>query len=88
MRLYGFHAVREALRARRRPLHRLLLREGPRRPGAAELARLAEQAGVPTSWEPEAALARGLPSGAPTQGFVLESGPLPELGLDELLGVG
>jgi len=88
MRLYGFHAVREALRARRRPLHRLLLREGPRRPGAAELARLAELAGVPASWEPESVLARGLPQGVPTQGFVLESGPLPEMGLDELLGAG
>lgn len=88
VRLYGFHAVREALRARRRPLHRLLIREGPRRPGAAELERLACEAGVAISWESEAALSRGLPSGVPTQGFVIEGGRLPELGLDELLGVG
>jgi 23S rRNA (guanosine2251-2'-O)-methyltransferase len=88
VRLYGFHAVREALRAQRRPLHRLLLREGPRRPGAAELARLAAESGLPVTWESEAELSRGLPQGAPTQGFVLEGGPLPEIGLEELLGQG
>ena len=45
--LTGFQAVREALRARRRPLHRLVLRAGAARPERSALRRLAEQAGVP-----------------------------------------
>jgi 23S rRNA (guanosine2251-2'-O)-methyltransferase len=84
VRLYGFHAVREALRARRRTLLRLLVRAGQRRPGIAELEQLAAGAGVEVESAPEHELARGLPAGAPTQGVVLEAGPLPGRSFDEL----
>ena len=52
--LTGFQSVREALRARRRKLHRLWLRAGAERPERAALRRLAEQAGVPVMEEEEA----------------------------------
>ena len=43
----GFHPVREALRAARRRMVRLHVREGLRRPELAELRKLAREAGVP-----------------------------------------
>jgi 23S rRNA (guanosine2251-2'-O)-methyltransferase len=86
-RLVGFQAVREALRARRRPLVRLHLRAGLRRPELAELRRLAREAGVPVVEATAEALNRLAP-GARTQGLVLEAGPLPEVSLEEVLGLG
>ena len=79
--LTGFQSVREALRARRRRLHRLWLRAGAERPERAALRRLAEQAGVAVEEEQED---RG---GAPRphQGIRLEVGPLPELSLEALV---
>jgi 23S rRNA (guanosine2251-2'-O)-methyltransferase len=87
-RLYGFHPVCEALRARKRRLDRLAVRQGLRRADLERLLALAEAAAVPVSRVPEAALARGLPPGARTQGLVLEVGPLPTVSLDEALGAG
>lgn len=79
--LTGFQSVREALRARRRKLHRLWLRAGAERPERAALRRLAEQAGVPVEEEVEERdRAR-----AAHQGIRLEAGPLPELSLDALV---
>lgn len=74
--LTGAHSIREALRAQRRPLHRLWWPpgEGADRGG---LRRLAEQAGVPIG-ERES-------EGAPGEAE-LEVGPLPEVGLETLLG--
>jgi 23S rRNA (guanosine2251-2'-O)-methyltransferase len=85
--LFGFHPVREALRARRRRLVRLHVRQGLRRPELAELRALARAAGVPVVEVPADALVRLAP-GARTQGLVLEAGPLPSPSLEELLALG
>ena len=57
-RVVGFHPVREALRARRRQLGRLLYREGLRRRELGELLGLARSAGIPAEAVPPAELAR------------------------------
>ena len=85
--LVGFQAVREALRARRRPLRRLHLRAGLRRPELQEVRQLARAAGVPIEEASAEALNRLAP-GARTQGLVLEAGPLPEVSLEEVLALG
>ena len=81
-RLTGIHPIREALRARRRPLRELRLRAPGRgvHPGLAHLAELAREAGVPVA-ELEARSAERLAS----PGAELAAGPLPELELEELL---
>lgn len=68
------HPVREALRARRRVLHRLWVGEGPE---SAELRALAEAAGVPITVEaPTGSAAQAVPR--------LEAGSLPELTVEAL----
>ncbi len=82
--LTGFQAVREALRARRRPLYRLRLREGAEREERAELRKLAEQAGVSVVEGPLGAPRQ--PSEARSQlGIRLDAGPLPVLQLADLV---
>lgn len=82
--IYGVHPVLEALRAGRRSLERVRLRQGLRRPGIDEIRAAADAAGVPVQEvDPEGLLA-GVPEGASTQGVVLEAGSLPELALDAL----
>lgn len=76
--LYGFRPVFEALRARRRRLTRLRLRE-PLSARAERLPEAAEDAGVPVERLSRAAFERGLPRDLPHQGVLLEAGPLPEL---------
>jgi len=83
----GFHPVREALRARRRPLRRLAVRAALRHPGLGELRALARAAGVAVEELSADALARLAP-GARTQGLVLEAGPLPAVPLEALLALG
>lgn len=85
--LYGLHPVREALRARRRRLFRLQLRRGSRRGELEELAELAAEAGVPVV-EAAPETLEALAGGGPSQGAVLEAGPLPELSLEELAARG
>ncbi|MDX1649327.1 MAG: 23S rRNA (guanosine(2251)-2'-O)-methyltransferase RlmB [Myxococcota bacterium] len=80
----GTHPVREALRARRRRLVRLRVREDLERGEIAGILELARGAGVPVVREPAAALRAGLPEGVRDQGVVLEAGPLPELDLEGL----
>lgn len=82
--VFGVHPVREALRARRRKLVRLHLRS---RAGdeLADLPRLAQKAGIPVVAADGETLARLAGEEARTQGVLLEAGPLPELGLAELL---
>jgi len=81
------HPVREALRARRRTLHALRVREpAPRE--AEPLIALAREAGVRVELCSGQHLARGLPPGVKPQGFVLEAGPLPELELGPLAALG
>jgi 23S rRNA (guanosine2251-2'-O)-methyltransferase len=78
--LSGFHSVREALRARRRRLLRVWIRT-PEPRGGGEILSLAEAAGVPVEWAPEAELAEKVPAGSRSQGLVLEAEALPELEL-------
>lgn len=83
--LAGTHPVREALRARRRRLDRLRVRQDAGRGGLEELLALAREAGVPVVREPAARLRVGLPEGVRDQGVVLEGGPLPDPDLRGLL---
>jgi 23S rRNA (guanosine2251-2'-O)-methyltransferase len=85
-RLYGIHPVREALRARRRPLHRLRVRAGRGRPDLEAIVAAAAGAGVPVEASSPEQLGRGLDPGANHQGVVLEAGPLPEVPLEALVG--
>lgn len=83
--IYGIHPVREALRAGRRRLEGLRVRDGPPRPELEELVALAQAAGVPVERLPRAVLDRALPSDVQSQGVALGAGPLPELSLKEWL---
>jgi 23S rRNA (guanosine2251-2'-O)-methyltransferase len=78
--------VLEALRARRRALHRLRIREGLRRPEVREILAAARAAGVSIQEVGAEQLAVAVPPGTTTQGVVLRSGPLPEVPLAELAG--
>jgi 23S rRNA (guanosine2251-2'-O)-methyltransferase len=78
-RLEGIHPALEALRAGRRPVHRLLIRRGLRHAELGALKALAEEAGIPELPLPTS------PVDPPTRGVVLEAGPLPELSLEELV---
>jgi len=84
--LSGIHPVREALRARRRRLLRLRLRAPLSKEGAA-LAALAEGAGAPVE-QLAAADFEAASAGRRSQGALLEAGPLPPLGVDELAAAG
>lgn len=80
--LHGNHVIREALRAQRRPLHRLRLRVGDENAEVEALRELAERAGVPCVEDERIADA---PAGQ-ARGAILEAGPLPQLSLTELMG--
>jgi 23S rRNA (guanosine2251-2'-O)-methyltransferase len=84
--LAGYHCVREALRARRRRLLRVWIRS-PAPRGAQEIQDLADAAGVPVEWAPEAELEAKLPPGARSQGLVLEAESIPEQGLEAALAL-
>lgn len=79
--------MHEALRARRRSFHRLVLRigSGPVREERARLARLAEQIGIPIDEVPADVFDRAVPEGVAHQGILLEAGPVPEVDLAELV---
>jgi len=83
-RLHGIHAVREALKARRRPLRALRVAAGSRRPEVAALVALAEAAGVRVEEVPAEVLQREEGERS-LQGVELEAGALPELELSQLL---
>jgi 23S rRNA (guanosine2251-2'-O)-methyltransferase len=80
----GLHPVREALRARRRPLYRLGVRAGEGRAALAELVALATAAEVVVEEVDSDELARRAGPGVAHQGVVLTAGPLPELTLEAL----
>lgn len=83
--LYGRNAVREALRARRRALRRLVISRSVQESGIiADIIRLAEQASVPVERIDRQALDRQLRD-ANHQGVMLETGPYPYVELDECL---
>ncbi len=83
--LTGQHAVREALRAHRRRIDRLLLRDDGRLGDADTIVELARARGIRIEVADESAL-DGLagPDGR-SQGVALQVGPLPELTLDAFL---
>jgi 23S rRNA (guanosine2251-2'-O)-methyltransferase len=81
MTLSGIHAIREALRAGRRPLYRLRLRAGARHPEHEELRALACRAGVSVLDAP----AEQVDTELNTQGALLDVGPVPEFALEELV---
>ncbi|MGB9739147.1 23S rRNA (guanosine(2251)-2'-O)-methyltransferase RlmB [Chloroflexus sp.] len=85
--LYGRNAVREALRARRRMLRRLVVSRSVQESGViADIIRLAEQAGVPIERIERQILDRQLRE-ANHQGVMLETGPYPYVELDECLSL-
>lgn len=79
--------MREALRAGRRVLRRLVLFENVDPTLAQELVLLARQRGVAVETRGREAL-HARPGLERAQGVTLEAGPLPELALDELAGLG
>ncbi len=80
--LYGLHPVREALRAGRRRMHELWIREGPARGDLQRLAAVAEAAGIPVKEVPRERIDDEAPAGAQTQGIALVASPIPELGVE------
>ncbi len=83
--LYGRNAVREALRARRRTLRRLVVSRSVQETGViADIIRLAEQAGVPLERIERQVLDRQLRD-ANHQGVMLEVGPYPYVELEDCL---
>lgn len=86
-RITGIHPVHEALRARRRALRRLRLREGLRQATIAPLVAEARRAGVAVEPVSARELARLAP-GVSSQGVLLEAGPLPEVPLARLASAG
>lgn len=82
--LDGIHPVLEALRARRRSIHVLRVRSDRRGPEIEELRGLAGAAGIPVLEEAP----RAATGDANDQGVQLEVGPLPEIPLEGLIGIG
>ncbi len=83
--LTGQHSVHEALRAGRRRIDRLLLRETGRPEDQDEILALARSRGVPVQRVDEASLDRVAGPDGRSQGVALQVGPLPELSLDALV---
>jgi 23S rRNA (guanosine2251-2'-O)-methyltransferase len=86
--VYGIHPVLEALRARRRRLLRLRVREGSGRPELAPLLDAAREAAIPIEEVSAASLANALGEAANHQGVSLEAGPIPSVSLEELCAAG
>lgn len=84
--LYGLHPVREALRAGRRKIARVWLRDGAERAGLSEIAELARSSGVLVEAVPRRAIDERIAPEAQSQGVAAEAGPLPESSLADLLG--
>lgn len=78
--IWGFHSVREALRAGRRKLSRLHATPAAAEKLAAEIA----AAGVPVAVTANEDIDAMLPDGAVHQGVLLEAGPLPDVDIDDL----
>ena len=78
--IWGFHSVREALRAGRRKLVRLHATSAAAEKLAAEINACGVEAAMSSAEEIDAML----PEGAVHQGLLLEAGPLPEIGVEDL----
>lgn len=83
--LYGRNAVREALRAGRRRIYRILIAQGAKLEGPlGETAALAERAGIPVSFIRREQMEARLP-GVKHHGVLAEAAPFPTIPLPELL---
>jgi len=85
--IHGHHSIEEAIRAGRRELHALWLRQGPPRRELEPLVAAAREAGVPVKTAPGEELAERVGEDVRNwQGALLEAGPIPELsGIGPLL---
>jgi 23S rRNA (guanosine2251-2'-O)-methyltransferase len=83
--LTGVHASMEAIRAQRRVLRILRVREGSQRPDVAAVVAAARQAGIPVESIGDPAFTEFATGGGNPQGVALEAEPLPELSLESLL---
>ncbi len=83
--LYGITPVHEALRAGRRSIERLLVKEGKPSPRLRDILDLARERGVPVETRTVHEIGREVRS-RQHQGVALECGELPTLDLDDLLG--
>lgn len=83
--LYGLHAVGEALRAGRREVIRLWIREGRNGPEVEGLVALARRSGLRVESVPRSAIEARVPRDARTQGVIAEVGPVREWDLSETL---
>lgn len=84
--LSGLHSVYEALRAGRRRIDRLLIRDSGLRDEQDQVFELARAAGVPIEWVDDKVIDRVCGPDVRSQGVALAVGPLPELSLAELIG--
>jgi 23S rRNA (guanosine2251-2'-O)-methyltransferase len=75
----------EAIRAKRRKLRVLRVREGPQRPEVAAVVAAARQAGIPVESIGDLQFAEFASGGGNPQGIALEAESLPELSLEGLL---
>lgn len=82
--LYGRNGVTEALRARRRPLRRVLAAGSAREGGLRAIVEAAREARLPLTAVPREQLDRLAP-GANHQGVLLEAGPYPYADAESLL---
>ena len=78
--IWGFHSVREALRAGRRKLLRLHATSAAAEKLATEISACGVEATMSSAEEIDAML----PEGAVHQGVLLEAGSLPEIGVEDL----
>ncbi|MBW2542225.1 MAG: hypothetical protein JRF15_09050, partial [Deltaproteobacteria bacterium] len=83
--LTGVHASMEAIRAGRRALRVLRVRDGRPRPEVAAVVAAARAAGVPVESVGDLQFSEYAPGAGNPQGVALEVGPLPEFSLEELL---
>ena len=83
--LYGLHPVREAIRAGRREIRRVWIREGAHRAELSEVADAAGAAGLLVEQVPRSVLDERVAPDAQSQGIAAEAGPLPELSLQVLV---
>jgi 23S rRNA (guanosine2251-2'-O)-methyltransferase len=84
-KLTGVHASMEAIRAQRRKLRVLRVREGRPRPEVAAVVAAAREAGIPVESIGDPQFAEFAAGAGNPQGVVLEAEPLPELSLEGLL---
>lgn len=83
--IYGRNAVREALRAQRRQIFRLLVADGTQTSAPIiEIEALADNAGIPVAYGDRHVLDDML-EGVNHQGVALETGPYPYSDLDDIL---